>query len=875
MGIRGLTGFIDRNQHLLHSYELHNCPVVIDGNNFYHFLYYGRHVRCSFGGDYDTYRKRVISTFQSFKACGITPYVILDGAYTVDGRKLKTSLSRARGRIRLVDCASNTERGTVLPSLAYDTFMQVLAELEIPHATCQFEADGEIAVLANKLNCPVISNDSDFYIFDMSGGFLPLDYVDFNVLTKPKTDELDEYSFLAVRKYCIDDLIESFDGLNRSVLPVFASMLGNDFISASAFESFYRHFKVPKIISKKFHLPPKLHKVISVLHWLHSRVEDTSKVEEKLLEFVNCERREKVQAMFRTSVSGYCDVHNFQGFDLHKFFFCTASEGKYQISASEEFLQYGGSSFPQWFLEASGLGELSPFILNAAVLHRVIMLCQMEDLKQDSSYTCSESIRNVLYGILLKDGHFDSKTCTVSQVPTNCASKIFEKNVDADEEANRNSEENHVKQSVASFDNDAVSSESVCMDTGNVDESFSGIDGEANDEVGENEQNDDLISNRNGETADVEDDNDELSTLADQEETCLVQADAQPSKQWCIEEYGRLNKSLKKSLIEPVFKVSHIVLPGLTELSSLPQETCREILWGAMQIDHVWIEQFSEDLKLFVACLVAWSRSAQPKLSHLHLDAVIVSVLVLTANLVLERRSQRKNTNTESVESDLHVQVDTENEMNALGSALGKPLQCSSLYSLDKKCVDIIQTCETCTSGFLEELRQKLTKYHRQPPVFNRKTVYEPQVTHAFAQLQACVVDALNLNKLLHLPVSNPRPAQLINGTLLYNLFNELMVRPRPDLFLASLIGSDSLLQGVYMLFRSQVIGYVGEEQYVDQSSLQGNKKSRKRKAKDKKKSAEEGKSDSWKEESEEPSEISTVAGFDVANKFSLLSMVE
>lgn len=34
---------------------------------------------------------------------------------------------------------------------------------------CPFEADREIACLALQWNCPVLTNDSDFYIFDLPG----------------------------------------------------------------------------------------------------------------------------------------------------------------------------------------------------------------------------------------------------------------------------------------------------------------------------------------------------------------------------------------------------------------------------------------------------------------------------------------------------------------------------------------------------------------------------------------------------------------------------------------------------------------------------------------------------------------------------------
>ena len=38
------------------------------------------------------------------------------------------------------------------------------------------EADSEIAPLAAAWNCAVLGNDSDFFIFDIEGGYIPLSF---------------------------------------------------------------------------------------------------------------------------------------------------------------------------------------------------------------------------------------------------------------------------------------------------------------------------------------------------------------------------------------------------------------------------------------------------------------------------------------------------------------------------------------------------------------------------------------------------------------------------------------------------------------------------------------------------------------------------
>lgn len=48
----------------------------------------------------------------------------------------------------------------------------MLIKQKVEVIQCQFEADNEIAAIARGIDCPVISNDSDFYVMDVQ--VLPL-----------------------------------------------------------------------------------------------------------------------------------------------------------------------------------------------------------------------------------------------------------------------------------------------------------------------------------------------------------------------------------------------------------------------------------------------------------------------------------------------------------------------------------------------------------------------------------------------------------------------------------------------------------------------------------------------------------------------------
>ena len=376
MGIHGLTSFIDNNPHLLKDHQLHDCRVVIDGSNLYHFLYYYCNVRFQFGGDYDTYLRKIKMIFNMFKSCNVEVFVVFDGAYAVDGRKLKTTMGRARDRVYASQRVMHGQNGTLIPCLARQTFTEALDELGIPHVTSDFEADNQLATLANLWNCPVISNDSDFYIFDLTGGYIPLDYIDFRPCHIPKESSKSEQSvtFLSVQYYHVDEFIKCFKSLNRSVLPLFATMLGNDYVDAAAFEAFYQK-KTPKTASKRYSASKKHQKIVSVLYWLEEKAyKGATELVSQVLSFIRQERRQQVEKLLTDSISGYTDTQEFESFDLKRFLEGDRSAAKQKTEAVTDVT---GQCLPSWFIAACRCGEVPVFLLNAALLKHVIQPIQV------------------------------------------------------------------------------------------------------------------------------------------------------------------------------------------------------------------------------------------------------------------------------------------------------------------------------------------------------------------------------------------------------------------------------------------------------------------------------------------------------------------
>ncbi|KAF4076170.1 hypothetical protein AMELA_G00227380 [Ameiurus melas] len=176
MGVHGLHGYIESNSDFLKTSFFRKSKLIIDGCNLHYCLYFMSHLDQAHSGDYKDFEKIVTLFFKNLRLCDIEPYVVLDGGTDVSDKKYETLKKRYQEKIRRANALSRGRSGDVLPILTPNVFKQILQKLGIPFIQCLAEADWEVAALANEWACPVLSNDSDFYIFGNRGGFLPFSH---------------------------------------------------------------------------------------------------------------------------------------------------------------------------------------------------------------------------------------------------------------------------------------------------------------------------------------------------------------------------------------------------------------------------------------------------------------------------------------------------------------------------------------------------------------------------------------------------------------------------------------------------------------------------------------------------------------------------
>lgn len=298
MGIRGLTTFIANHSHkYLDNFELHDTYVVIDGNNIASHLYKW-HCKSNdcFGGDYDKYADVVYKFFSVLSECNITPLIVFDGGY--EDKKVKTIYSRLKERLKAAKSLNSVTEGSVhmLPLFLRELFKDIVRKLNVKAVRCDFEGDYETACIARALRCPVLSYDSDFYIFDVQ-------YIPFSTMSLQVCHKKGNVKVIACQIYKIENFLKSFGGINRENLPLLATLLGNDYVKKGVFSKFYSQIKLPK---RKPNQSDKQRQIAAVIKWLKEETYESAV--RKILGRLKTKQRKRVAGLIHEITQGYVVV---------------------------------------------------------------------------------------------------------------------------------------------------------------------------------------------------------------------------------------------------------------------------------------------------------------------------------------------------------------------------------------------------------------------------------------------------------------------------------------------------------------------------------------------------------------------------------------
>lgn len=456
MGIPGLTTYINnRSDRYLEYYELQNSYLVIDGNSVCCSIYnlYAK-CNCAFGGDYDNYAQCISNFFDDLLKCNVTPLVLIDGGN--EDKKFKTTIRRTKEKIRIACsfCPLSQKRMKFFPLLIREVFKEIMTEKNIRHVQCLFEADNHIAAVARILNCPVLSYDSDFYIYGTL--YIPFDTLDTYVI-KSSTGN---YYVKRCKIYKVENLLKSFKGLDQSMLPLAAILLGNDYVKRNTFKNFFRHLKLRGASRKKHN--HRQCRIETTLAWLSKYTLNKAIIE--ILSRLTKTVRQKILNLIEININGYTNVSaeilvplgfpkdyithtnihylnrtfKFDG-DVNTLTYieeiCEEEEEDNETSEeeneeeneieiintfneSESILKKKAiSNLPEWFINEFLMARLPTYFIDLIIRHLYICSVQIEDYRYPPSIIASSKILSVIFGIL-KSG-MNNKICYMRYMTRN------------------------------------------------------------------------------------------------------------------------------------------------------------------------------------------------------------------------------------------------------------------------------------------------------------------------------------------------------------------------------------------------------------------------------------------------------------------------
>nr|XP_046274147.1 protein asteroid homolog 1 [Scatophagus argus] len=392
MGVQGLTTFVEGNKHLFQDVKFRDSRLVIDGCSLYFRLYFNHYLDQQHGGEYGAFASQLTRFLSALAACNIQPYVVLDGGVDPSDKKFSTLRQRLQSKIREADSLSHGRSGSVLPILTREVFIQVLIQRGVPLVQCPFEADREIACLAHQWNCPVLTNDSDFYIFDLPGGYLPFPFFQWSSVNGKGS-----HCYISALCYTTNRLCRWFGGMNPELLPLCAVLIGNDYGAPKDAETLLSLLDVSTLRRGGFKGKGSSPRIEGLLLWLSTFSCPAEALREVSGLMGEGGRgggpRGKKSELSSQLLAGMQEYHITPQSSLARWF----SGGK---------ALPGGliSGLPEYLSLAAAQGQLAPLVVNAVVMQRVLLIPQVENSKLASSHITARAIRQVVYGILLHRG---------------------------------------------------------------------------------------------------------------------------------------------------------------------------------------------------------------------------------------------------------------------------------------------------------------------------------------------------------------------------------------------------------------------------------------------------------------------------------------
>lgn len=368
MGVPGLTSFMNNHFHGWRK-ERVSGQLVVDGYSLCHRLYTFEWSR---GGQYPEYREYILDFFKSALLSGIQPLVVFDGI-DYKQEKVSTTFKRRRDWIRFIHSRTTDMKttpteayGTILPMLAIEVFQLALRELEVPTYVVDGEADSVIVEIANFFHCPVLASDSDYYMYNVYGGYIPIDR--FHWKASPIVSEL----------FFVSEFAKQFNFQHENLRLIIPGVVGNDYLKPLNYSKFLKH--IADILG---------HSSYSVPYPITLLVRYTSRYK-SLEDFLS-----KSGNMFLDArqLKTNCDASQL-------LYTCKKTINPESLLITSELCTVDGADIPDWLLRQYRSCSINRHCMNTIVLGKSILRIIPDDSCKSSAFSTSLPVRQKTYSLL-------------------------------------------------------------------------------------------------------------------------------------------------------------------------------------------------------------------------------------------------------------------------------------------------------------------------------------------------------------------------------------------------------------------------------------------------------------------------------------------
>ena len=379
-GIQKLARYITTNFRDWEDKSLAGCPLVLDGNSLPYYLSKRAELEWKYGGQYPALVRIMESFLETLLAENIKPiHIVFDGINPEE--KLETVLNRRQRFLDTINKCLNGEfvpphvEKNILPPLVTEVFRKVVQDYKRRGVVKIYSADGEAdciaVILSNTFNCPLVGEDSDFFIAPLQAGYVPLSNLEWTRPGAPVTAKIYHREAFAASLRISSDLILA--------IPAIA---GNDIITNLVEETSLK-YKVrdnPRYRGKDTEGTINLIRTCNTLERLESCLQ-------KLTDGRN------VLAKFRANFQKAQEIYeNIQPFN----------EEKFKVSSSIR--KIDGRKLPQWLIEQYRDFNFSYRLLEVYVTAQYLFRVIPDDFSQPSAKSFSKPIRQEIYGLIKPEG---------------------------------------------------------------------------------------------------------------------------------------------------------------------------------------------------------------------------------------------------------------------------------------------------------------------------------------------------------------------------------------------------------------------------------------------------------------------------------------